>query len=167
MVSISWWLQRPHDPFVHSPLSKYLVVSSAAILHGRQRTCTAFTMKALTLQTPKPRKNTRMPSVRYACLAISIAPRGVVKVVPLCCAATSKDCCSKLVERTCVWTRVLITSKGNMEAHVTTPAKPPHNSTFTALCLSVSLWLVIHCLLSSYDQKLLSSAAEPRRLQFC
>lgn len=34
--------------------------------------------------------------------------------------------------RTCVCSRVLTTSRGKMEAHVTTPAKPPQRRIFTS-----------------------------------
>lgn len=55
----------------------------------------------------------------------------------------------------CVWTLVLITSSGKMEAHVITPAIPPAKNTFAAaiFCDSSSPALERIRLQISYDQK--------------
>ncbi len=123
------------------------------IIHSYTAHCTALTMKARTLQIPSPLKKTPAPSVWYACLAICIAPNCVLRASvcrSVCCSPPRIGSgCS-----VCVCTLVLITSKGNIDVHVTIPASPPQISTLKAVSLSVSSGEVQACLLTSYDQKL-------------
>jgi hypothetical protein len=117
-------------------------------------------MKARTLHMPKPLKKTPAPSVWYACFAICTAP--ICVLLP---PAWSNVCCSPPRTgfgcSTCVCTLVLITSSGKIDAHVITPARPPHISTLNAVSLSVSFGELHACLHHSYDQKLLLSANAP------
>lgn len=130
------------------------------IIHSYTVHCTALTMKARTLQIPRPLKKTPAPSVWYACLAICKAPMCVLRP-----SAWSNVCCSLLRTgsgwSTCVCTLVLITSSGKIVAHVTIPASPPHINTLNAVSLFVSSGELHACLHHSYDQKLHLSANAP------
>ena len=120
---------------------------SSFIIHSYTAHCTALTTNARTLHIPRPRKNTPMPSVRYACLAISIELNRVLWA----CVGNSMLCspCPAGACRICVCTLVLMTSNGKMDAQVITPARPPHNSTFIAVSLSESCGELQACLDSS------------------
>jgi len=117
---------------------------SSFIIHSYTAHCTALTTNARTLHMPRPRKNTPIPSVRYASLAISIELNRVLWVS----VGNSKlcSCCAGGACRNCVCTLVLMTSNGKMDAQVTTPARPPHNNTFMAVSLSESCGEVQACL---------------------
>src|SRR5450756_1901515 len=120
----------------------FLLGSNSFIMHSYTAHCAAFTMKALILHTVRPLKNPPGPSLLYAFLATSAAPSLLLSVPSVLTTAPSSGAVV-LCARICVWTRVLMTSRGKMLAQVTTPASPPQNKTFAASWVSLPRSLIL------------------------